>query len=182
MKAIYQQYKPFFNFLIKFLGFYIVFTFVYKLYLNQYDASVYEVDGVTEMVAHQTVWILNQFDQDVITYHHATNPSMKVMFKDKAVARIVEGCNAVSVIILFAAFVFAFSNNLKRTILYIISGAIIIYLLNLLRIALLMYAFYYYPEYKDMLHDIFFPLFIYGVVFVLWVFWVVKFSKYGKVA
>ena len=47
-------------------------------------------------------------------------------------------------------------------------------------IALLSYALYYYPTYEELLHGTVFPLFIYGVVFLLWVFWVLKFSAYAK--
>jgi hypothetical protein len=38
----------------------------------------------------------------------------------------------------------------------------------------------HYPSSRDFLHDIVFPLFIYGVVFLLWIVWVFKFS--GHVA
>jgi len=52
--------------------------------------------------------------------------------------------------------------------------------LNIFRIALLTTGLYKYPEYGTFLHDILFPLVIYGVVFLLWVFWVLKFSAYAK--
>ena len=40
-----------------------------------------------------------------------------------------------------------------------------IYVLNLFRIALLTLGLYFYPEHKALMHDILFPIFIYGVVF-----------------
>lgn len=81
---------------------------------------------------------------------------------------------------MFAAFIFAFSNGFKRTISFILIGSFIIYGLNIVRIALLTYALYYYPEYEELLHGTVFPLFIYGVVFLLWILWVTKFSGYAK--
>jgi hypothetical protein len=44
----------------------------------------------------------------------------------------------------------------------------------------LMVAFHYFPEANTILHDILFPLAIYGTVFILWVVWVNKFSFYAK--
>mgnify|MGYP006175249139 CR=1 FL=1 len=180
MKSIFKQYKPFFSFLGKFLVFYIFFALIYRLYLNQYDSTKYEVDPISESVAYQTVGVINFFGGDARTFHHDLEPSMKILYKEKYSARIIEGCNAISVIIMFAAFIFAFSNGFKRTISFILIGSFIIYGLNIVRIALLTYALYYYPEYEELLHGTVFPLFIYGVVFLLWILWVTKFSGYAK--
>ena len=78
------------------------------------------------------------------------------------------------------SFIIAFSTTFKRTSLYIIIGVLIIHVLNIVRIALLGLGFYYYPEYEELMHDILFPLFIYGVVFALWVLWVMKLSGNAK--
>jgi exosortase family protein XrtF len=180
LKNILIQYKPFFAFLIKFLLFYAVFAFLYKMYLNQYDAATNEVDYFTKVVANQTIDLLNLVVGEAKNLPHQTESSIKVYFKDKYLARVVEGCNAVSVMILFAAFIFAFSNRWVKTGLYIVLGILIIHALNILRIALLTYALYYYPAYEELLHGTIFPLFIYGVVFLLWIFWITKFSSYVK--
>ena len=97
LKNILIQYKPFFAFLIKFLLFYVVFAFLYKMYLNQYDAATNEVDYFTEVVANQTVDLLNFVVGEAKNLPHQTESSIKVFFKDKYLARVVEGCNAVSV-------------------------------------------------------------------------------------
>jgi hypothetical protein len=39
---------------------------------------------------------------------------------------------------------------------------------------------FHYPQYQEVLHGVIFPLFIYGVVFILWIVWVNKFSSYAK--
>lgn len=180
LNSTLKQYQPFFAFLGKFLLFYIFFALVYKFYLNQFDVSKFEIDAISKTVAKQTVWLIDVFGGDVRTFPNEIEASMKIIFKEKYTARIIEGCNAISVIILFAAFVFAFSNGLKRTLSFILLGSATIYILNIVRIALLTYAMYYYPEYEELLHGTIFPLFIYGVVFFLWVLWVTKFSGYAK--
>lgn len=161
--------------------FYLVFTFIYKIYLNQFDEAQYEVDGITKNVAIYSAKLLQTFGEKAYTYPYEMGGYMKFIIQEKYVSRIVEGCNAISVIILFAAFVFAFSNTFKRTFTFIMVGAVLIYSLNIARVALLNIAFYYYPQYNDFLHDIVFPLFIYGVVFVLWIIWITKFLGYEKI-
>lgn len=180
LKNTINQYKPFFTFLIKFLLFYVVFTFVYKMYLGQYDVEKNEVDCFTEVVAHQTKQFMLLFTDAAQSIKHSEEPSLKILFKEKYVARVIEGCNAVSVMILFAAFVFAFSTQWKKTLLFIVFGVVLIHVLNVIRIALLSFALYYYPKYEELLHGTIFPLFIYGVVFILWILWVTKFSGYVK--
>lgn len=180
LKNNFNQYRHFFTFLLKFILFYVVFIFIYKLYLNQHDLQKNEVDGITKTVAFQTKQFMMLFDSDVEVMQHDKEPAIKMLFHSKFVARIIEGCNAISIMILFASFVFAFSSQWKKTALYILFGIVLIHLLNIVRIAVLSFSLYYFPEEEELLHGTFFPLFIYGVVFVLWILWVTKFSGYAK--
>lgn len=180
LKNIFNQYQPFFTFLIKFILFYVVFTFIYKLYLNQYDLQKNEVDGITQSVASQTKQFMLLFDSHIEVIKHESEPAIKMLFHSKYVARIIEGCNAISIMILFASFVFAFSSQWKKTAIYILFGIVLIHILNIIRITILSFSLYYFPEEEELLHGTFFPLFIYGVVFILWILWVTKFSGYVK--
>ena len=105
---------------------------------------------------------------------------MQVIINDKYVARVIEGCNAISIIILFVSFIVAFASTFKATFLYIIFGSLLIYFTNILRIAFIVVALYKYPQFENILHNIVFPSLIYGMTFLLWVLWVSKFSKLKK--
>ena len=180
LKKYFLQYRPFFIFLLKFFAVYGLLTICYQYYLNTHDILSFEPDGFTKFVSHQTEALLQVFNVNSYVKPHETQPSMKLIFNGKYVARIVEGCNAMSVMILFMAFVVAFKGKIKHTFLFILAGVFIIHILNVIRIALLASALYHYPQYEHLLHGVIFPLFIYGVVFALWVIWVQKFSTYGK--
>lgn len=166
-------------FLGKFALTYLLLTFIYQSYLNQFDAKANEVDGFTKSVAEQSKKVLLFFNESY-TEFHSDQPSVKLFYRDKFVARIIEGCNALSVIILFIAFVVAFTGKWKSTILFIIGGSLLIHILNITRISLLAIALYHHPDWEPILHGVVFPLFIYSVVFMLWVIWVNKFSLYAK--
>lgn len=178
--GIWQKNRPFFLFLIKFGLSYLILSVGYWLYLSQYDEAAFEADGMTALVARQSEKVGLLMGEDVYIKPHLKQAAYKFYVNNKSVARVVEGCNAISVMILFTAFIIAFSTTFKKTFLYIIGGLLVIHILNVVRVALLSLGFYYYPEHKELMHDIFFPLFIYGVVFALWVLWVMKFSGNAK--
>lgn len=174
-----SEYKPFLLFLAKFFGTYLVLLILYQWYLFSFE-SKNEVDGITEIVAEQSRIILSLFDNQSFTRSNPLEASVKMYYHNNWVARIIEGCNAVSVLILFVSFIIAFKGKLKKTVLFIIIGSIIIYIFNIVRIALLCMSIYYYPKYEHILHSVLFPLVIYGVVFALWIIWINKFSFYAR--
>lgn len=180
MKEYILQYKSFLLFLVKFFATYLVLGFLYQTYLNQFDQKNNQVDGFTILVADQTKTILSSVGDEVYTQPSYQEPSVKMYYRNKWVARIIEGCNALSVMILFVSFIIAFSGKFKKTVLFILFGLAIIHIFNVLRIALLSLAVYHYPQYQGFLHNVIFPLFIYSVVFLLWVIWVNNYSSYVK--
>ena len=177
MKEYFVKYRLFLQFLGVFLLSYLVLIGVYQLYLNQFDTANFEVDGITVFVAEQSRFVLDAFGYNVTLAPHLNDPSVKVLIDSKTIVRIVEGCNAMSVMILFVAFVLAFSKGWVKTIGFILIGLLIIHVLNILRIALLTAGIMKYPEYTHILHGVIFPLVIYGVVFLLWIFWVTKIAS-----
>lgn len=179
LKKYFIQYKPFLVFLLRFFAVYAVLAFLYHIYLNQYDKELNEVDTFTQIVAEQTKKTIRFFGYDTETEFHKKESSIKLFVEKKYVSRIVEGCNALSVKILFVAFVIAFKGRWRKMIVFILLGLILIHILNIFRIAAISIALYFYPGYEHLLHGVIFPLFIYGVVFALWVIWVTKFSLYA---
>jgi exosortase family protein XrtF len=178
MKKYLVLYKPFLLFLATFFGAYILLTLLYQFFLSSFES--HKVDTITRLVAQNTATVFSWFTEWVAMIESNTEPFFTLYYHQKGMLRIVEGCNAISVIILFVSFVLAFSGSLKNTLLFIFGGSLFIYILNILRIVLLTVLLFNFPEQLHLLHGILFPLFIYGVVFIMWVIWVNKFSKYAK--
>ncbi len=177
-KKYYQQNKPFLAFLLKFFVSYLLLIFVYNLYLKDFSLTN-RPDGFTQLVANQAAFGLEKMGFIFTKMPSKADPSVVYLVNNVPFVRIIEGCNAMSVMILFVAFVVAFSGKLVKTIVFLFLGVFTIHFLNVGRIVLLTLGLFHYPEYKTILHDIVFPLFIYGVVFGLWVLWVTKFSNYA---
>ncbi|TBN02716.1 exosortase family protein XrtF [Hyunsoonleella flava] len=180
MKALFVKYKSVIKFILTFLLVYITLTVGYKFYLQFSDGSQYYPDYFTNLVAKQCEAVLTTFGYNTQVVSHPKEASMKLLVNGNYLARVIEGCNSISVIILFLSFVVAFSGKLKTTLLFIFAGSVLIYTINLFRIVFLAMGLYHYPEYQDVLHTVIFPAIIYGTVFLLWVFWVNRCSKLNQ--
>lgn len=161
-----------------FFGVYILLTVLYKFYLNSFE--IHDVDGITNIVGYNVDQLMRLFNSDIKIFKSIQNPYLEVWYNQKYTLRIIEGCNAVSVLILFVSFVVAFSGKFKTTLFFILFGISFVYLLNIIRIALLTILLFHFPQREHIIHGVFFPLVIYGAVFILWIIWVNKFSKYAK--
>ena len=169
-------------FLLKFFGTYLLLFLLYSFYLErtQNETSPFACAPITKTVAEQTKYLLNIFNYPTEIEQDTETLAVKLFIKGKFTAFIVEGCNAISIIILFIAFIVAFAGKFKTTVLYILFGSLLIYFTNILRIVIISIALYEYPKYQNVLHEIVFPSIIYGITFLLWFVWVKKFSTLKK--
>lgn len=158
--------------MLLFLGTYILLSILYGGYLQLSKNGNDHPDYLTRLVAEQSETLINSIGYTAIVFPDPDYPSMQLTINNKRVGQIIEGCNSVSIIILFVAFIIAFAQNWKKTLLFLIAGAVLIYAVNLIRIALLAIALYQFPRYQEILHTVIFPGIIYGMVFLLWVMWV----------
>ena len=157
---------------------YFLLLGAYSIYLKstQQKGDVFSCDPLTKEVAYQTKKLGDVLGYNTYTGQHESELRMKFFVGDVYASNIVEGCNSVSIIILFLTFIIAFTGSLKATIIFGIVGSIIIYVVNLFRILILSLLMYKYPEYQYLLHSLLFPGIIYGTTFILWIIWVNKFS------
>ncbi|PWG04642.1 exosortase family protein XrtF [Polaribacter aquimarinus] len=177
-----KKHKNIVVFLIKFFATYFILVTIYNFYLqnSQQKEGGFKTASITTLVAHQTESLLEFFGYHVDALQHKKELSVKLLIENQYTARVIEGCNSISVIILFIAFIVAFSGSIKATVLFSLFGALFIYTINVVRIAFLTVLIYKYPERQEFLHNLVFPAIIYGCVFLLWVIWVNKFSNYKK--
>ena len=180
MRELFTKYKSVVRFVLTFLSVYIVLSLGYKFYLDFSDGSKYYPDYITHTVAKQSEELLNVFGYESETIPHPDELTIKLTVNNKHIARIIEGCNSVSVIILFVSFIIAFAGRKRTTVMFILAGSVLIYVINLLRIVVISIGLFHYPWRSEILHSVIFPLIIYGTVFLLWMFWVNRFSNLNQ--
>ncbi len=173
MKSIINNNKAVIKFLAIFLISYATLYGLYYWLITSSDA----LDFFTKTVSKQTVYLLNFIDYETIAVTSEKKDYINLWVKGKNIVAIAEGCNAVSIMILFLAFIFSFSKGIKETALFAIVGIGLIHIMNIIRIIFLIICIYHLPAYATALHNYVFPAMIYGVVFLLWMYWVNSFQK-----
>ena len=172
MLALFRQYRPVLRFIFLFLGSYTVLSMLYFWYLSFFVGPPVEPDGITRLVGQQTQSVIRAFGFGGDVAMISGEATLGIWVDGIGVARLVEGCNAMSVMILFCAFILAFARGLQQTIGYILAGMVLIYSVNILRVVFISIALAHFDTYRVLLHDIIFPGLIYGFVLLLWLFWI----------
>jgi exosortase family protein XrtF len=142
------------------------------MYLKLSIGGVFHPDFVTHYVARQSSGLVSIFGYDAEIIAHETKAQMVLNINGGYLASIIEGCNSISIIILFISFIVAFAQKFKKTFIFIFAGCLLIYIVNVIRIAILAIALYNYPNQEKILHGVIFPGIIYGMVFLLWMLWI----------
>lgn len=174
MKKILQENKG----VIRFIAVFIVSYLLLSLFYSGYLKNQVGLDSFSRFIADQSIAILNSIGYETYGEPDDSKKIIKLIVRDKFTSFITEGCNAVSIMILFISFVLSFAKKLKPTVIFIVFGLLFIYLVNLLRIVFLTTVLYHYPSYTHLLHGVVFPGLIYGAVFLLWVYWVRYIQKH----
>jgi exosortase/archaeosortase family protein len=88
-----------------------------------------------------------------------------------------DNCNGFKLFSIFSIFILAFpTNNWRSKLWYIPLGLIIVHLANIIRIMALILINDANPSYLDFNHDYTFTIFVYGIIFGLWWWWLKKYS------
>lgn len=170
-----KEFKPVLIFILKFVVVGMVLVFLYNLYLNQYQKHNLP-DPYSIFIADCTVSTLKTAGIEAGSQVDKTRPWVWIRIGDQWPSVINEGCNAISVMIIFIAFIIAFSTTWIQTSLFTLGGLVVIQVMNVARIALLNYIFVYFPDYGKFAHDYLFPAAIYGTIVLLWIVWVKYFA------
>lgn len=170
---MFNDFKPVLKILLRFIIIYLVLVFFYQLYLNR-TAGI-ALDPFSSWTAEQVKFLQNAAGYPTQLYHDGKNETTWFYVVDKYVTRMVEGCNAISVMILFIAFILAFYRGLK-TLVFAAAGVVFLHVMNVLRIAGLNIVMFEHEQYGKMFHDYIFPAIIYGSVVLLWLVWIKKFA------
>lgn len=168
-----KDFRPVLGILLRFIIIYLVLLFAYQFFLNSFEKE--GLDPFSRLIAEQVRHIQNSIGYPTQLYNDVKGEQVYFYVKNEYPTRMVEGCNAVSVMILFVAFVFAFYKG-KKTFFFVLIGLVLLYIMNVLRIVGLNLVVLDYKEYSKMTHDYIFPAVIYGTVVILWLIWIKFFA------
>jgi len=168
-----QEFKPTIFFLLKFVGIYVVVNLLYGAYVSNYRPRV---DGATREATRQTSGVLNVCGWSTHIQDEEKSPITNLVFEDRNILAVYEGCNGINVAIIFLAFLFAFGPISRPLWWFVPLGLAILHVANLGRLLFLFWVAIYMPDAMYFTHKYLFTAFLYVVVFVLWIWWVRKYS------
>lgn len=87
----------------------------------------------------------------------------------RKIVGVADFCNALELYVLYIGFLLAFPASLKRIILFSVSGIIVIYISNIIRLAALASMNMHRMNAVDMAHHYVFKMMVYALIFGLWV-------------
>jgi exosortase family protein XrtF len=164
-------------FLVKFIAIYLIGNLLYGFYVTSYKPKP---DPATRIVSQHTAVVLDICGSPAIAADDVRKATTNIIFNDRAILAVYEGCNGLNTMIIFVAFVFAFG-PVSRTMLWFVPlGLAIIHLANLARITMLFYVTVHMPRYLYFTHKYLFTAILYLVIFLLWIWWVKRFSLIKK--
>jgi exosortase family protein XrtF len=166
---MFKDFLPILKVILRFIIIYLVLLFAYQFYLNYFKNSA--IDPFSKWVASQSSFCTNSLGYKTELVDDARIHTTWFYVNNNYISRMVEGCNAISIMILFVAFIFVFYKGVK-TFLFTTAGLAIIHIMNVLRIALLNIILVKFPQYDHMAHEYLFPAIIYGTIVILWLVWV----------
>ncbi len=151
------------KFIVKALVIFIVWYVVYELWLlpdgrldNWISLNIVEVSrGIVELFGYEA-WSVNRI----------------IGINENGGIELVDGCTGISAIGLFLGFIFAYPGDWKNRISFSLLGIGVIYIVNILRIVVLVITQEEWIEFFDITHDYSTTTIFYIVIFLLWMTWV----------
>jgi exosortase family protein XrtF len=163
----WSRYGPVLQFLAKAVAIYGMWYVLYDLWLLP--------DGRLDAWVSQTVVHAGQMVLSGVGIEAVAN-GRSIELAHASGIRIVDGCNGLATIGLFAGFVLAFPGSTRRRLLFIPFGIGVIYLANVARVSLLAGLQVHWPPAFEFVHSLGAPAFFHLIVFGLWVLW----ANYGS--
>lgn len=154
-------------FVLKALGFFVIWYLVYELWLlPQGDLDEWLALNIVSVSAG----LVELFDYDVWTYNRI------VGIGENGGIELVDGCTGISAIGLFLGFIIAYPGEWKNKISFCLIGIGVIYFVNILRIVVLVITQEEWIGFFEFTHDYSTTTIFYIIIFILWMIWV-KFEE-----
>ena len=129
-------------------------------------SSVYVLNNLTSMsgfVAKEEIY------SDVLGGETIKDLSSAIYHNGYKVLHIAKGCNGLELIVLYIGFIVCMPSKIKRKLLYIGIGILLLHSINILRCVGLIHLREYFHAYFQFAHHYVFKIMIYSATFVIWV-------------
>lgn len=160
----WNNHRPLLQFLGVAFVFYISWSIINGIFIEP-DSGINVWLRDSESFLASGLFNICGFD---ITYYHISERQTMLCLSSDCLIGISNGCNALVLFIIYTGFILAYPAPIKSKSIYFITGNIIIYAINMVRIIALIFIQIYAPEYLDFNHHYVFTILVYGSIFLVW--------------
>lgn len=160
-----QDHKKTIRFLLKALGLCLGWFVLYDIWLSAVDT----------WLSLRTVEFSTALLRAVGYPVHTQNGQL--LLQDEVLVYMMPACNGMVLMALFAGFILAFPGLAAKKALFISFGVVVIYLLNVLRVAGLALNVLYNASSVDFNHKYTFTIVVYAAIFGMWMLWVKRYAS-----
>ena len=163
-----EEFRPALRFLMVFLAVYAGMSLAYQVYLQR---SGTHVDPMSRILGEHAAMGLRAVGYTAVSEHSLGLQEERILIDSIAKVKVIEGCNGLSVMILFLAFVLAFGPWSSRKGKFVVWGLLAIHAFNVIRVAVLALIIHHSDGSWYSVQKNLFTGSIYLLVLVLWVLW-----------
>jgi exosortase family protein XrtF len=167
----FQQLNPVYRFLIAFGLLSLTWYLLYNFVLSPYT-------GIDMLVVNSTLNISELFLETL--GHNTFIEGRIIRIAGTSGLWVGDSCNAISLFALFTGFIISFPGQVKSKLWYVPLGIMLIFFLNCIRMTVLAILDIYSRDWTKFNHTYTFTIIIYGFIFLMWMFWVNRYSFIKK--
>ena len=154
---------------------------LYVCWLALYEWWIHPMEWVDKAVINNTLGISHTI-LGWMGYESDLSGERMIQIKGTPGLFLGDSCNGISLFALFSIFVIAFPGKIISKLFFVPMGILAIHFLNVFRVVVLSVIETYSYEWTEFNHTYTFTILIYGVIFLMWLFWINKFSGLKKKA
>jgi len=154
--------NPAYRFVLLFLPYLAVVSVGYPLFVRYYNPVVQWFILTTARLEY---WLFAIFTSD-------TRVEGKLVFLGSFAVKIIDECTGIYEMLIFAAAVLAFPTTLRKKGLGLVFGCPLIYVFNVLRIAVLILVGRFWPRAFDFMHLYFWQATMIVMITAVWLLWI----------
>jgi exosortase family protein XrtF len=165
-----MKINPALRFFVLLIGIYLSIYFIHQWYILPYGK-------VDDFLNHQLGWAsektLQLFGADAYLKIVPQEPIPKhfLYLQKQAVVFIGSACNGFLLYVLYTCFIMLSTGKWLHKFLFVIMGIAVIFILNVIRVIILLYLLTIDRELFDINHHFVFNFIVYGFIFLLWKYW-----------
>ena len=168
--------NPAIRFFVLLIALYLALYFIHQWIVLPHGLIDNFLNHVLSVASHNVLLFFNiPSSLKIVPYAPIANHYLYL--GNKAMVFIGTACNGFLLYVLFGCFILLSQGQWWKKILFVLTGIITIFILNVIRVIALLYALTIDPKLFEINHHYVFSFIVYGFIFLMWRYWLNRETK-----